>query len=104
MWPFRPPQTPSDDLRQHRATLDLIEQVAALRGQVNAMASEWDDVKDQVRRSYQRIEKAAERLEKAKTKKLDGWDDDDEDAAAVKEPTPEVFGFAKKLADFRKEA
>jgi len=38
-----------------------------LRGQVRAMEAEWDSIRDQIRKGYQRMEKANERSEKRKT-------------------------------------
>ncbi len=103
MWPFRRAQTPPDDDRQHRVTLDLIEQLAALRGQVRAMELEWADIRVQIRKAYERMEKAAERLEKKRQAKVvEGWDDDeplvDDDKVVT---TTELMGFAKKLRDFK---
>lgn len=46
-------------------TLDLIEEVAELRGRVRSMNVEWDDIRAQIKKGYQRMEKAFERLEKA---------------------------------------
>ncbi len=63
MWPFRPPQTPVDASQRHQTTLDLIEQVAALRGQVRAIETEWDDAKGQIKKAYQRMERANQRAE-----------------------------------------
>ena len=63
--PFRRPETPSDDPDRHRMTLDLIEEVAELRGRVRSMNVEWDDIRAQIKKGYQRMEKAFERLEKA---------------------------------------
>lgn len=63
MWPFKPSETPPDTKARHDTVLDLIEQVAALRGQVRSIETEWDDVKGQVRKAYQRIEKATQRAE-----------------------------------------
>lgn len=45
--------------------MDMIEQVAALRGQVRSLEAEWDDMRAQIRRGYQRMEKAYERLEES---------------------------------------
>ncbi len=97
-WFFRRPETPPDASERHQAILDLIEQLATLRGRVSSMETEWLDVKDQVRKSYQRIEKAAERLEKA-TKKPDEWDAIDIDEAPEVPQAPEPHGFAKKYKD-----
>jgi len=54
-------QTSQDGAGRHSATLDLIEQVTALRGQVRSLEAEWDDMRAQIRKGYQRMEKAYER-------------------------------------------
>jgi len=99
IWPFRRPQTPPDESQRHTATLDLIEQVAYMRGQINALEDDWKKVKEQVRKDYQRVEKANQRAER----RLEGFDDADEDqtppAAKVE---PELRGFARKLQEMRR--
>lgn len=60
----RQPQTHEDSLRP--LVEDLMLRLANLEAKVNSMRTEWEDVRDQVRRSYQRLEKAAQRAEKAK--------------------------------------
>lgn len=64
IWPFRPRETVPDGRERHQTTLDLIEQVAALRGQVRSIESEWDSMREQIKKGYQRMEKANERAEK----------------------------------------
>lgn len=61
MWPFRRVETPPD---RHDTVLELIEQVAQLRGQVRTLESEWAETHVRLRKAYQRIEKANERAEK----------------------------------------
>ena len=92
IWPFRPREPAPDRKEQHSTTLDLIEQVAALRGQVRALESEWDDMRTQIKKGYQRMEKAFERAEVPEKK--------------VREPEPkqidiplEARGFMKKLKE-----
>lgn len=86
MWPFRLTQSPVDETSRHGVTLDLIEQVAALRGQVRALESEWDDMRGQIRKGYQRMEKAHERLEEDPEPSSPApYDEDNEDA------TPRTF-------------
>jgi len=52
--------------RLDRTELDrLIGLVSQLTADVSRIETEWRDTKDQVRRSYQRLEKAAQRLDKA---------------------------------------
>lgn len=63
MWPFRPSPTPPDYSDRHRSTLDCIEQVATLRGQVRSMETEWDDIRAQIKKGFQRMEKANQRAE-----------------------------------------
>lgn len=80
--------------------LDLIEQVAAVRGRLNAMGTEWEDVKAQVKKSYQRMEKANERAEKREKARVEGWDDDEEERPHHRQHI-EPTGFERKLADFK---
>lgn len=82
----------------HDSLLKLVEtlavRVAAVEGQVGALATEWADTRDQLRRSYQRLEKAAQRAE------------------AASEPSPPTapappgdqgaHGFARKLQQIRR--
>ena len=42
---------------------DLLKRQAVLDAEITRIALEWEDVKHQVRRSYQRLEKANERAE-----------------------------------------
>lgn len=58
---FRRSQTPQDGLRP--LVEDVLLRLANCEGQLSAMRTEWQDTKDQVRRSYQRMEKASERLQ-----------------------------------------
>ena len=76
-------------------TLDLIEQVAALRGQVRSMETEWDDIRGQIQKGYQRMEKANQRAERRV-----GDPDGEVDAHQVVPPLP-LHPFAKKLAQMR---
>jgi len=108
MWPFRPSQIPSngpDDVQTHRRThdsvLDLIEQVAALRGQVRNIEMEWESVRVQIRKDYQRVEKGNERAEKRMTMEEDGNSlaDSAGDARGT-EPEP-LHGFAEKLRQMK---
>ena len=64
MWPFRRSPTPPDAPERHDVVLGLIEQVAALRGQVRAVESEWDDMRDQIKKGYQRMERANSRADR----------------------------------------
>jgi len=97
MWPFRPPQTPPDGPGPHTVTLDLIEQVAALRGQVRAMETEWDDIRDQIKKGYQRIEKANQRAER----RLEDPDEGGVNEGTATPPELRLVGFAKKLAEMK---
>ncbi len=74
--------------------LDLIEQVAALRGQVRNIEMEWESVRVQIRKDYQRVEKANERGEKRKTMEEDG--DRESLSPAGLDPQP-LHGFAEKF-------
>lgn len=93
MWPFRRSQTLQDGPERHQTTLDLIEQVAILRGRLGAMEVEWENVKDTVKKSYQRIEKAQQRAEGKR------HDDSDEPEPQQQEDPGVVLheGFAAKL-------
>lgn len=98
MWPFRPPQTVPDPPERHQVTLDLIEQVTALRGQVRSLESEWDDIRDQIKKGYQRMEKANQRAEK----RLDDGEGEGAAPDARREAPPALLhGFAKKLEQVR---
>ena len=89
MWPFRRPKTPPDVPDRHDMVLDLIEQVASLRGQVRATEIEWDDMRAQIRKGYQRMEKAYERGQPVETAASA-----DDAVAPVGLP---AHGFAEKL-------
>jgi len=85
---FRRSETAPDAHERHSLTLDLIEQVAELRGQVRSMKTEWDDIRVQIKKGYQRMEKANERAEKRQPPDTPQTDID----------IP-VSGFAKKLSE-----
>jgi len=74
-------------------TLDLIEQVAALRGQVRAVESEWDDMRAQIKKGYQRMEKAHDRAQPEQGPKAV---EEPEDAPAAV-GLPATSGFMEKL-------
>lgn len=100
MWPFRRSQSPPDGprpdqtpLRTHDSVLDLIEQVAAIRGQIRNLEVEWESVRAQIRKDYQRVEKANERAERRTT--MDG--DEEPVTAQGTEEDPPLHGFAAKL-------
>lgn len=94
MWPFGRPQTSQDASQRHDTVLDLIEQVAALRGHVRAIETEWDDVKAQVKKAYGRIERANNRADEREGNSLE----DSAGDARVVEPLPsQPVGFAAKL-------
>lgn len=80
-------------------TLDLIEQVTALRGQVRAIESEWDAVRSMIQKGWQRIEKANERAEKRDTME----DEPPNNVAPEFKRAPEEYltGFARKLQEMR---
>jgi len=95
MWPFRRTESPSDGRSSHQTTLDLIEQVALLRGQVGSIEIEWANVKDTIRKGYQRMEKSNQRQERRAT--------EDPVVEHVKEleEIDDLHGFARKLKAFR---
>jgi len=98
IWPFQRSVTPPNAPERHQTVLDLIEQVTALRGQVRALEAEWLDMRDQVKKSYARMERANERAEK-RIKKQE--DDDLEELAPSHGDQIPLHGFAKKLQDIR---
>jgi predicted nucleic acid-binding Zn-ribbon protein len=89
---FRRTETPPDRSERHDIVLDLVEQVASIRGQVRAMQTEWDDIRVQIKKGYQRIEKANERAER----RLPEPEQLDE-----AEPGSDLSGFAKKLYEMK---
>jgi len=101
IWPFRRSQTPVDAPDRHQVTLDLIEQVAALRGQVRSMETEWDDIRVQIQKGYQRMEKANQRAEKRMGLDEEELDEGREQNARMSEQQEGLTGFAKKLAEIR---
>lgn len=60
---FRRAETPQETSERHETILHLIEQVTELRGRLRAVEAEWDDMRAQIRKGYQRMEKARERLD-----------------------------------------
>ncbi len=93
MWPFRRSQTLPDAPDRHQVTLDLIESVAALRGQVRALEAEWDDMRTQIRKGYQRMEKAHERANPEKEPKAE----DESQHEISWPPAGPASGFMDKL-------
>jgi len=100
MWPFRPSQIVPDRPDRHAMTLDLIEQVAALRGQVRAIEVEWDAVRVQIQKGWQRVEKANERSERRTTMESDPPPEQDPPGREG-EGTHLQHGFAAKLQEMR---
>ncbi len=100
MWPFRRSQTPVDGHERHTVVLDLIEQVAYMRGQITALEHDWKSTKEQVRKDYQRVEKANQRAERREFV-------DEGEAGDVVPKSPEVepslplTGFARKLEQMK---
>ncbi len=102
MWPFRRSETPPDGHGRHTVVLDLIEQVSYMRGQINALEDDWKKTKEQVKKDYQRVEKANERQEKRKT--MEGGNtlpDSSAPRAGEREPVVPLHGFAKKLQEMK---
>lgn len=93
IWPFRRIETPPNASQRHEVTLGLIEDLTQLRGKVNALEVEWGDVKETVKKSYQRVERANQRAER-RLEEPDG----EPDPVGV-EPEVPLHGFAKKLAE-----
>ncbi len=98
---FRRPKTSPDRQGQHELTLDLIEQVAALRGQVRAVEAEWESIRQQIRKDYQRMEKAHDRLEAKRGEGKNGSPVSTDAGEPHAEPAVELHGFAKKLKEAR---
>lgn len=58
MWPFDRPARPSAD---PTLPADVMVRVEHLAATVSRIETEWEDTKDQVRKSYKRIERANQR-------------------------------------------
>ncbi len=108
MWPFRRSQTPPNVPERHTVTLDLIEQVAYMRGQINALEDDWKSTKEQVRKDYQRVEKANERAERRKATTEEGAPNEVSTrpaTAGVGAPSPSVrINKWQVLGELQKEA
>ncbi len=95
--PFRrsqtPPEAPQTREEYHGQQLELFEQVAYMRGQIGSLEAEWKGLRDQLRKDYQRVEKANERSERRH--------DDSETSESVRDgvepPVTALTGFALKL-------
>jgi len=77
--------------------LDLIEQVTAVRGQVRAIEVEWEAVRAQIQKGWQRMEKANDRAEKRNTM----MDEGEPEPVVVPDPGPKLHGFAEKLREMK---
>lgn len=97
MWPFRRSETPPNASQRHDVTLGLIEELAVIRGKVNALEVEWGDVKETVKKSYQRVERANQRAER----RLDDGDGGDEVPRPGEPEAETLHGFAKKLQEMK---
>jgi len=97
MWPFRRSQIPSNGPGPSQTTLDLIEQVTMLRGQVRAMETEWDDIRVQIKKGFQRMEKANTRAERRSE------EDGEPQVEKLQEPEVPTHGhpFVRKLEAMR---
>lgn len=74
-----------------------------MRGQINALEDDWKKVKEQVRKDYQRVEKANQRAER----RIEGFDDPDEvEPVRNTQRAPEkeipLHGFARKLQEMNR--
>lgn len=86
-----------DRFRRIRTDLDeLYRAQERLRATVERIETEWGDVKDQVRRSYQRLEKAAQRLEPRPPTPLPSEDE-------VRELEANLDPFSKKILQARRQ-
>ena len=94
IWPFGRSKTIENVSERHTVTLDLIEQVASLRGQVRSLEAEWDAMRAQIKKDYVRMERAYER-------QGGGGDGDrpppDEPVAGL----PAAHGFVEKLRQMK---
>ncbi len=97
---FQHSDTPPNGAERHAATLDLIEQVAIVRGRLGALEVEWSAVKETVQKGYARMERANERAEKRKTME-DEEPERGQQAAHEAEPAIALVGFAKKLQEMK---
>ncbi len=70
-----------------------------MRGQITALEDDWKRTKEQVRKDYQRVEKANERQEKRRT--MEGEDGDPPAEAQAPESSPPLHGFALKLHEMK---
>lgn len=91
---FRRNETGED---RHDRLLDLIEQVTELRSRVRTIESEWDDMRAQIRKGYQRMEKAYER---GQAKSAPVAIEEEVAEAAPEGPTS---GFVRKLHQYREK-
>lgn len=73
MWRKRSEKGRDDAPRQVWTELDaLLHRVSALQADVTRLETEWADAKDQLRRSYQRMERASQRLAERQTPPQEG--------------------------------
>ncbi len=95
---FRRTETAPNRQERHETVLAIIEEMAGLRGRLRSIESEWDDMRAQIRKGYQRMEKAYERQQEAGSSSPCP---DEEPAVAG---LPEAQGFAKKLKALQSKA
>lgn len=81
-----------------RLTGEILDELKYLRGRVESLESSWADTRDQIRRSYQRLEKAAERAAKAQEEDCGCDDQAQEIPDGV---VPAARSFAEKLKAVR---
>jgi len=99
IWPFGRRETPPDASQRHDTVLDLIEQVAALRGHVRAIETEWDDVKAQVKKAYGRIERANNRAEE---RREEPGPEEKPPMSPQRQQQDRAHGFAGKLLELQR--
>lgn len=73
--------------RVEKALDTLLTRIATLEAEVHRLDMEWADSKDQLRRSYQRLEKAGERLAR-RSNGTEPMSPCDEAAQALTEASP----------------
>ncbi len=85
-----------DTSRRLRSRQDeLFTAMEELRAQFSRIETEWADTRDQVRRSYQRLEKAAQRFERG-SKQVDPSPDIDISSGATLDP------YSRKVLEIRR--
>lgn len=91
---FRRSQTPQDSPELTARVQDILLQLTELRGRMQSLESQWDDMRSQIRKGYQRMEKAAERRDKGPAEHV-------QEQTELPVGAPAAVGFAKKLQQLK---